>query len=486
MGELNMNSNSRRSFLKKLGLLGTAPFFSFKSLTDDSKKAPEDAPNIVFLLSDDQSKPDLGCYGNYAIHTPNIDRLANEGMRFNRAYVTASSCSPSRGSVFTGRSPHATGSSKLHVWVLPEIENLFGLLKENGYYIGGYRKLHQDNYMPLFDFYGDDEVPLERFFEERPKDKPFFLWFGSDEPHRPYGPGRFDPPHDPNKVIVPDFLPDTEEVRQDIAWYYDQMGVFDHDCGIILNLIEKHGLTDNTIVVVTSDNGMPFARAKATVYEAGLNVPLLVKWPGKIKEGTVSDELVSLMDLMPTWLDSAGIKPPDKIEGKSILPLLKGEEYSSNKYIFAGRNWHDNWSPARAVIGKRFKLIQNYRPAVGYLPSLDIQESPSYLAIRKKMENGELSGRFTWYEKNETPQQELYDLENDPGEWNNLTDDPSYAEIKDELELALSHWIDTTHDFLPPPRNAYGAWTEVYRDVNPLDGWLESVPNNPANGSHNH
>lgn len=480
-----MINNSRRNFLKKLGLFTTAPLFSFKSASN-LKTPAKDAPNIVFLLSDDQSRPDMGCYGNPAIHTPNLDQLAAEGMRFNRAYVTASSCSPSRGSIFTGRSPHATGSSKLHVWVLPEIANLLDTLKEHGYYIGGYRKLHQDNYENRFDFFGDDDVPLSRFFEERPKEKPFFLWFGSDEPHRPYGPGRFDPPHDPAEVIVPDFLPDTPEVRQDIAWYYDQMGVFDNDCGIILDMIEKHGLTDNTMVVVGSDNGMPFARAKATVYEAGMNVPLLVKWPGKTEPGRVTDELVSYMDLMPTWLEAAGIESPDYIEGRSIVSLLKGEDYTSTDYIYGGRNWHDNWVPARTVIGKRYKLIQNYRPSVGYLPSLDIQESPSYRVITEMKERGRLSGHLTWYENTETPQQELYDLENDPGEWNNLAGDPAHAEILDELESALSEWIDNTRDFLPPPKNAYGAWNEVYRDVNPLDGWLENLPENPTGGSFHH
>jgi len=478
-----MIGSSRKDFLKKLGLLSAAPFFSLKP-GSQLKKPSKGAPNIVFLLSDDQSRPDMGCYGNPAIHTPNLDQLAEEGMRFNRAYVTSSSCSPSRGSIFTGRSPHATGSSKLHVWVLPEIANLLDLLKENGYYLGGLRKLHQDNYMDRFDFYGDDTVPLSRFFEERPKDRPFFLWFGSDEPHRPYGPGTFDPPHDPADVIVPDFLPDTEEVRQDIAWYYDQMGVFDADCGIILDLIDKHGLADNTMVVVSSDNGMPFARAKATVYEAGLNVPLLVRWPGKVEPGTVTDELVSLMDLMPTWLEAAGISLPDYLEAHSFLPLLKGDEYRSQKYIFAGRNWHDNWAPARSVSGKRFKLIQNYRPSVGYLPSLDIQESSSYQVIRALQNENNLQGHLTWYNNKSTPQQELYDLENDPGEWNNLADDPNFSDQKDELETALSEWIDNTHDFLPPPKNAYGIWTDMFKDVNPLDGWLENPSETPSNNHH--
>lgn len=469
-----MENRSRKEFLKSLGLLGSIPFLPLDFSPTDSRNEPSDLPNIVFLLSDDQSQPDLGCYGNPAIQTPHLDRLAEEGMIFNRAYVTSSSCSPSRGSVMTGRSPHATGSTRLHIWTHPEMADLLSLLKQQGYHIGGYRKLHQDNYKPKFDFFGDEEEPFETFFEQRPEDQPFYLWFGSHDPHRPYEEGIVDSPHDPAEVVVPDFLPDTPGVREDLASYYNHMTRFDADCGKLIDLLDEHGLTENTMVVMSSDNGMPFPRAKATVYEAGIKVPLLVKWPGHIQqEGSATDELVSLMDLTATWLDMAGIEVPETMEGRSLLPLLTGGEYTSREYVFAGRNWHDNWSPARAVIGKRYKLIQNYRLSTGYLPSLDIQEwSESYQAIRSLKQEGKLEEPLTWYENTTTPQQEVYDLDSDPGEWNNRADDESLRPMVHELEGALSDWMNDTHDFLPPPHNAYGEWTSVYDEVNPLDGRL--------------
>lgn len=472
-----MKNRSRKEFLKSLGLLGSASLLPFNSSFEFTRRNAGDLPNIVFLMSDDQSQPDLGCCGNPAVRTPNLDRLADEGMRFDRAYVTSSSCSPSRGSVMTGRSPHATGSTRLHIWTLPEIADLLSLLKQQGYHIGGYRKLHQDNYKSQFDFFGNEEEPLETFFEQRPEDKPFYLWFGSNDPHRPYEEGVIDQPHNPSEVDVPGFLPDTPEVRKDLALYYDYLTRFDSDCGKLIELLDKHGLTDNTMVVMTSDNGMAFPRAKATVYEAGIKVPLLVKWPGHVQEGAVSEELVSLMDLPATWLDMAGVSIPEKMEGRSLLPLLAGEEYESRDYVFAGRNWHDNWAPARAVIGKRYKLIQNYRLSTGYLASLDILQSKSYKSIQALKEQGKLEEPLTWYEKNSTPQQEFYDFDNDPEEWNNKADDETLKGKIKELETALSQWMNNTHDFLPPPVNAYGAWTDLYDDVNPLDGKLPDGEN---------
>ncbi len=467
-----MENRSRKEFLKSLGLLGSASLLPFSSSFKFTHKNPGNLPNIVFLLSDDQSQPDLGCCGNQAVNTPNLDRLANEGMRFNRAYVTSSSCSPSRGSVMTGRSPHATGSTRLHIWAMPEVSNLLSLLKRQGYHIGGYRKLHQDNYISEFDFFGDEKEPLESFFEQRPENKPFYLWFGSNDPHRPYEEGIIDRPHDPSKVQVPDFLPDTPEVRKDLALYYDYLTRFDSDCGKLLELLDKYGLSENTMVVMSSDNGMAFPRAKATVYEAGVKVPLLIKWPERIKEGVVTEELVSLMDLTATWLDMAGISIPGNVEGQSLLPLFNGNDYQSKEYVFVGRNWHDNWSPARAVIGKRYKLIQNYRLDTGYLASLDILQSRSYKSIQKLKNQASLKEPLTWYENTTTPQQELYDLKSDPGEWNNKADDERMKSKIKDLEVALSDWMNSTHDFLPPPVNAYGAWTDVYDDVNPLNGKL--------------
>ena len=233
-------------------------------------------PNILFLFSDDHSTPDLGCYGNTAIHTPNLDRLAREGMRFNNCFVSAPQCSPNRSSIFTGCTPHTTSTSRLHTPMPPWERTFLEPLKGKGYFVGAYRKVHQGNeFNKRLDFYGGFKEPFESFFDALPAGRPFFLQMGWRDPHRRYRPGAFDPPHDPNQVRVPNFLPDTPEVRQDLAHYYDYIARMDANCGKVMDILNKRGLADNTLVVFTGDNGMPFPRAKGGCYDPGIRVPAI-------------------------------------------------------------------------------------------------------------------------------------------------------------------------------------------------------------------
>ncbi len=458
---------SRRQFLSTVATGALAFGVSARS-TGQGTQSP---PNIVFLFSDDHSVPDLGCYGNTAIRTPNLDALAAGGMRFDRGYVTSPQCSPSRASILTGRTPHAVGASRLHVNAPEETVNVPQLLKKAGYHTGALRKVHQGHIQRDFDYYGGKNKPTADFFEQRPKDKPFFLWFGSVDPHRDYGPGALEPPHDPATVLVPDFLPDTPEVRQDLAYYYDEIGRFDTECGEIIALLEQQGVRDNTLIVMAGDNGMPFPRAKATLYEPGVRVPLLMNWPGVIDAGRETRALVSLMDLAKTWLDIGGAEIPNSMEGVSLRPLLTGEKESVREHIFCERNWHDNWDPMRGVITERYALIQNYRPEVGYIPSWDLLRSPSFESIKKQAQAGTLAGPLRWYAATTKPLVELYDLQADPGEWNNLAEDPAHADRVEALQKVLGQWMNETNDFLPPPAAAYGKDRQ-----NTLDGgaiWWE-------------
>lgn len=413
-------------------------------------------PNIIFLLSDDQSAGDLGCYGNTAVRTPNLDALAQRGMRFDRAYVTSPQCSPSRASILTGRTPHAIGASRLHVDAFPGTPGVPEALKAAGYFTGALRKVHQGRLQRTFDYYGGAAEPLCKFFDIRPKDRPFFLWFGSTDPHRDYAPGACDPPHDPAALKVPEFLADTVETRQDLALYYDEISRFDRECGELMARLEAEGEADNTLIVMSSDNGMPFPRAKATLYEPGIRVPLIASWPGVIAPGQRTPALVSLMDLARTWLAAAGASIPDAMEGHSLMPILRGETSSVREMLFAERNWHDNWDPMRCVVTDRYKLIRNYRPDVGYLPSLDLLRSPSYEAIKERATRHQLSDRLVWYGAAQKPLVEFYDLEADPGEWNNLAEQAAHAEPIAALDRALGEWMNETNDFLPPPAAAYG------------------------------
>jgi arylsulfatase A-like enzyme len=410
-------------------------------------------PNIIFLISDDHSYPDLGCNGNPAIRTPNLDRLAGEGMRFTHGFVASPQCSPNRSAILTGRSPHAITTSRLHAPMPESQQTALEHLKERGYHVGAFRKVHQGvKFDRRWDFYGNDKQSFRSFFEAAPKDKPFFLHVGFIDPHRPYKPGAFLPAHDPAAVQVPGWLPDTPAIRRDLADYYDEIARMDAECGEIMKLLEERGLADNTLVVFTGDNGMPFPpRAKGTLYDAGIRVPLLARWPGKVKAGSVSDELVSHVDFLPTWMEAAGLRSPAAIEGRSFLGALLDKTYPVRDEIFAERNWHDNFDLQRCVRTKTHKLIFNGLPHLPYRPSADLADSltwPSYLKLAKL---GKLSERHQAALAPQRPMLELYDLRSDPEEWRNLAEDPQNAGVRQDLLKRLSAWMDRTNDFLPPP-----------------------------------
>jgi uncharacterized sulfatase len=192
-----------------------------------------------------------------------------------------------------------------------------------------------------------------------------------------------------------------------------------------------------------------------------------------VDAGRTTDALVSLLDLPITWLHAAGMAPPETVHGTPLQPLLTGEVDAVRDRIYAERNWHDNWDPMRCVVGERYKLIQNYRPEVGYQPALDLANSPTYAEIQRLADADELSDRQAQVYTAETrPQVELYDLEADPGEWDNLASDAAHADRVRDLQLTLSRWMDETHDFLPPPRTAFpgGPDSELNTTINPLNG----------------
>jgi arylsulfatase A-like enzyme len=244
---------------------------------------------------------------------------------------------------------------------MPEWEQTFlEPLKERGYFVGAFRKVHQgEDFNRRWDFYGDHSVPFEKFFDDLPSSRPFFLHVGFTDPHRPYRPGAFDPPHDPKLVPVPRFLPDAAEVRQDLAHYYDAIARMDAECGRLFDILIRRGLADRTLVLFTGDNGMPFPRAKGTCYDPGIHVPLVVRWPGRIAPGSEYPGLISHVDLAPTLLATAGLAAPKKMQGRSFLAQLLGSREAVRSHVFSERNWHDNFDPIRSVRTGRYKLIFN-------------------------------------------------------------------------------------------------------------------------------
>lgn len=415
------------------------------------------SPNIVFLISDDHSYPDLGCLGNREVRTPNLDRMAREGMRFDRCFVSSPQCSPNRSSIFTGCTPHATSTSRLHTPMPPWEPTFLEPLKERGYFTGAFRKVHQGpDFDKRWDFYGGNGK-FETFFDRLPAGRPFFLHMGFTDPHRPYRDGAFAPPHDPAKVTVRPFIPDTPPVRRDLAWYYDGISRMDADCGKVFDLLRARGLDRNTLVVFTGDNGLPFPRAKGTCYDPGIHVPLLAWWPGRIAAGNATRELIAHVDLPVTWLDAAGIGKPAKMQGRSFLPLAAGRGvYVPRDAVYAERNWHDNFDPIRAIRTARHKLIFNAAPHFPYRPAWDLEASVSWKSILEESRRGTLNANQKQMMHPNRPMLELYDLDADPHEFQNLVTSAAHRDTFEDLQRRLSGWMHDTYDFLPPGKSRPG------------------------------
>lgn len=427
-----------------------------------------DRPNIVLMIADDLAWNDSGAFGNPKVKTPNIDKLAREGMRFDRAFLTASSCSPSRSSLITGRYPHNTGAEELH-WPLPPGQVTFvEKLKAGGYWTAAAGKWHLGNAvrnrfnlvrdggaakgakarMPAQDPGAiqsgcDQWVPVLR---DRPRGKPFFLWLAAFDPHRDYQAGTIPVPHRPEDVVVPPYLPDLPEVRTDLAQYYDEISRLDHYVGEVLGELDRQGEAGNTLVLFLSDNGRPFPRCKTTLYASGIRTPLIARWPGRVQPGSRCASLVSTVDIAPTLLALAGIEPGATFQGKDFSPLLKDPTAKVRARIFAERNWHDYAARGRSTRTERFNYIKNDDNDRPLTPPADAVRSPTFVAMRRLRDAGTLTPEQRACFVSPRPAEELYDLEDDPHELVNQAGNPRYAKVLGEMRAALADWVTETDD----------------------------------------
>ncbi|HEY2909328.1 MAG TPA: sulfatase, partial [Gemmataceae bacterium] len=393
------------------------------TLGADAPTAPR--PNILLVLSDDQSVPHVGCYGNRDIKTPNLDAFAASGMRFDRAYVACPQCVPSRAAIMTGRSPVAVQMTRFSAPLAAEYKVFPELLRAAGYYSGvAGRTYHLDGtpggrqspetqrvydehglatFKKRLDFVkttsGGPRILAQyrEFLDAVPKGKPFVLQLCFNDPHRPLDRNAIPQPHDPTKLRLPPWYPDTKLVREDFARYYDEIARFDSDFGTVLAELQKRGLADNTLVMMMGDNGASQFRGKGTLYEYGVHVPLIARWPGVIKAGGVSTDLISGEDLAPTYLESAGVAVPANMSGKSFLKRLKGEPFNGRKYVFAERGAHGSGLPmnsalfdlGRVVIGKRYKLIYNALWQIPFTP-VDFAGDAMWKELQQMHKDGKL------------------------------------------------------------------------------------------------
>lgn len=433
-----------------LGILTFTPHpGASQPTTDDSNK-----PNIVVFVADDAGWRDFGVYGNETIRTPNVDRLAANGLTFERAFLTTPQCSPSRISILTGKYPHATGAEDLHM-PLPDDEVLVpSYLQEEGYFTGHMRKTHYGpNGEEQFQWYSEQLSEAFPEFLDARGDRPFFLWVGFSDPHRPYRKGTIDDPHDPDSVFVPPYLVDTPETRRDLALYYDEISRMDGQIGAFVEQLRSRDIRQNTLIIFLSDNGQPFPRAKGTLYDEGIRTPLIFSWPNGIETGATFEGLASVIDLAPTLLDLVGRTPPDHMQGQSILETLREPAAAEGRtYVFSERNWHDADEHMRSVRTDRYKLIRNAYTELPHGTPADIGNSPSWFSLLKRKEQDKLTHAQSRIFEVPRPAVELYDLQNDRWEVDNLADDPEHRSTAMDLARRLDEWIEETGDFPPTQR----------------------------------
>jgi len=438
-----------------LGTLFASPALAFS----------QERPNFVLIIADDVSWNDIGCYGNNVVKTPNIDRIANGGLRFTNAFLTASSCSPSRCCIISGRYPHSNGAAELHT-PLPESQIPFPLLlREHNYYTAQAGKWHLGPAAHrAFDRYTDNnnydngdggENNWVRFLKERPKDKPFFYWFASHDAHRPWGADTAKITHDPNKLDIPLYFTDTPETRQDMASYYNEIARFDYYVGKVMEELRRQGVLENTVIIVMADNGRPFPRCKTRVYDSGMKTPFIVFWPKGIRDkGVLTEGLVSAIDIAPTILELAGIIPPKDYQGVSFVPVLKNPAAEIRNAIFSEHNWHDYEACERMMRTKDFLYVWNARPNLSNCGPADSKTSPTQHALNKLRDEGKLTPAQVDIFIAPRPAEELFDLRNDPQQLLNLASILEYQKQLEEMRQLLKNWQlntgDTTPDDLTP------------------------------------
>ncbi len=509
---------SRRIYLHLLFLI-TLQYGCLDS--DTSTDTPTKPPNILFAISDDQSYFHTSFAGSAFVKTPGFDRIAKEGIYFTNCYAGSPGCAPSRSALITGRhhwqneqsGQHASSWLKKHVPFIDE-------LKASGYQIGRtgkgvgpfqYARNEKDSLWrknnaagithSKIQFGHESELPpttgiskldyfanFRYFMNDVKKDKPFFFWFGGYEPHRVFEKGSWKKMgKNLSDVEVPDFLPDTQEIRSDLLDYAVEIEWFDKQFVKMLNYLEATGELDNTIIIVTSDNGMAFPRAKANSYEYGAHVPLAIRYPKNFKTGETVHDLIGFKDFAPTILEAVQVRPKKMLAmtGKSFLEILESKRHEpterNRRYSYVGRERHSssryaNWGyPQRAIFSKDFVFVWNLKPErwpAGapqkyhpkdttqllprygmdsrgkYIPDAaftDIDDCPSKTYLIENYKNDSITHYFR-LAHGKRPEFELYDVTNDPSCLTNLYENPNFKKTREQLWAALQGELLNSRD----------------------------------------
>ncbi len=507
----------------------------------ETAAAAQKRPNVLIAVSDDQSYPHMSAYGYRAVNTPGFDRIARAGVLFHNAFSPAPGCSPMRAAFLTGRNIWQLEHAGTHASAFPAKYQVFqDRLEESGYFVGctgkgwgpGNWRDNGRTRNPAGPEYAKRKLEAPRgirdidyaanfadFLAERPQDQPFSFWYGASEPHRFFDKG-IGKRHglDPAKADVPPFLPNTPEIRDDLVDYCYEIQWFDQHLGRMLDMLEKAGELENTLVIVTSDNGMAFPAAKANCYEYGIHMPLAIAWPAGFAGGRSSDDLVNLIDVTATIYEATGVQPPKQHPpaGKGLLALLgsgkNGTIEPQRDAVFSGRERHSSSRynslgyPQRCIRTRQYLYIRNFRPerwpagapqkfgrgkyakdielAKAELGPMhggyhDIDGCPALDFLIEHRNDPRIKPYFQ-LAVDKRPAEQLFDITKDAGCLNNLAADPDFADVKQRLAARLNDYLEATGD--PRVTHADGGdiW-ETYRRYSglrwfPKPEWAKQNP----------
>ena len=412
--------------------------------------------NVLVYVVDDLGMNDAGCYGNPVIRTPGLDALAASGVKLTHAYATTPSCSASRSVILSGRHNHATGQfghahSYNHFRSFEDMVTLPAILGEGGYRTWAVGKFHvaPDAVYPFDKKFGGPS-PVEMAEKCRPlleaeSDDPFFLYFCTTEPHRPFK-REGSTPVAPEDVIVPPYLPDTPECREELAQYYMSAERADSGLVALLAMLEETGHADDTLVIFLSDNGVAMPGAKTNLFEPGVNLPFVVRNPFSERAGATSDVIVNYADLAPTVLDFAGLAPAKGMQGRSFLSAIDEDSPEGWDETYLSHTFHEitMYYPVRVLRERRYKLMWNIAHPLPFPFASDLQASATWQGV---LERGDSHyGKRPVAEYIQRPEFALYDLENDPMELNNLANDPAFSDRLAAMQGKLRAFQEATGD----------------------------------------
>lgn len=449
-------------------------------------------PNILFVIADDCTFRDIGTYGGQA-YTPNMNRLAEEGMKFDACFQTAPMCSPTRHTIYTGLYPVHSGAWTNHTFTYPHVKSIAHYLQPLGYRVALSGKSHigPKSVFP-FEYSRNrsagkqgsviDFKAVEKLLAESAQNRtPFALFACSNEPHGPWTKGReLRSRYDADRLQLRPYMVDTPDTRTAFVDYLAEISFFDQEVGRLLDLLEEHGHADNTIVMVVSEQGNGFPFAKWSCYDAGLQSAMIVRWPDRVKPGSHTDAMVEYVDILPTLVEAVGSEPTEPLDGKSFLGLLEGKTKKHKDYVFGLQttrgiyNGPDHYA-IRSIRDDRFKLILNLDPDATFYNSINPKRW--FKNWQELARQGDEHARWVVDRFANRPAMEFYDLSEDPHEINDLAQDAAYAERIAEMKQRLQDWMQSQGD--QGMETEMAAYTRMLSGNEDYKAWVK------ANGKPN-